>query len=415
MPTSAFILSFIISSSFILNHVSCTETDTLKPGQLLRDWEQLVSSGKVFRLGFFNPNPNTVDLGPPGPRYLGIWFNNIPFYSVWVANRENPVPDSSGALSIGPDGKLKIKHQGSTSPIIINPNQPSQLSNKTTSSLFALTLLDSGNLVIRRTDSNGIPVPGFVLWQSFDYPHNMLLPGMKLGANLKTGKTWELTSWLSDKVPSPGAFKLTLDPSGIDQLLVWRRGKIYWSTGQFQNGSFQNATSLTGFTKDSGIHEFKFVNNSDERYFTYSIRNGPALSRMDLDTLGEITLFTLDQRTETKHWIFDTAGSPCPAGVGNVGVCLAEEGGSGCRNETEVFVGKRGFMIGEERFEGGSLSLSDCHGECWRNCSCVAYQAASYDETGCRFWSLGSNFTAYDFIGLEGVADVVYILKSLAE
>jgi hypothetical protein len=29
--------------------------------------------------------------------------------------------------------------------------------------------------------------PGTVLWQSFDYPHNILLPGMKLGMNHKTG------------------------------------------------------------------------------------------------------------------------------------------------------------------------------------------------------------------------------------
>ncbi|CAL1382710.1 unnamed protein product [Linum trigynum] len=413
-----FLLFFIISSSISFSHVLTKETDTLKPGQLLRDWEQLVSQSKVFRLGFFNPNPDTVHLGPAGPRYLGIWFDHIPFYSVWVANREDPIPDSSGALSIDPnDGKLKLTHRGNQQhPVIINPSQKNTSNND-----VALTLLDSGNLVVRRVNSRGIPF-GSALWQSFDYPHNMLLPGMKLGMNFRTGQTWELTSWVSNKLPSPGAFKVCLDQSGVDQLVVRRRGEIYWSTGVFQNGSFQNATSLTGFTKDSGIYEFKFVRNPEERYFTYMVKDGPALSRMDLDTLGQLTLFTLDQRESISSWIFDTAGSPCPVGVGNesAGVCLAEKA-SACRSAKEAFVAKRGYMVnGEESFGGGGggevgflQSLSDCHGECWKDCDCIAYQAASYDETGCRLWSKGSKFVADDFIGSEGVVDLIYLLQSL--
>ncbi|CAI0433666.1 unnamed protein product [Linum tenue] len=136
---------------------------------------------------------------------------------------------------------------------------------------------------------------------------------------------------------------------------------------------------------------------------------------MDLDTLGQITLFTLDQRETISSWIFDTAGSPCPVGVGNesAGVCLAEKA-SACRSGKEAFVAKRGYMVnGEESFGGGGGGLSDCHGECWKDCDCIAYQAASYDETGCRLWSNGSKFVADDFIGSEGVVDLVYLLQSL--
>ncbi|KAJ0075925.1 hypothetical protein Patl1_34168 [Pistacia atlantica] len=46
------------------------------------------------------------------------------------------------------------------------------------------------------------------MWQSFDYPSDTLLPGMKLGINLQTGHKWFLQSWISDKSPAQGSFSL---------------------------------------------------------------------------------------------------------------------------------------------------------------------------------------------------------------
>ncbi|XP_052197400.1 G-type lectin S-receptor-like serine/threonine-protein kinase At1g67520 [Diospyros lotus] len=144
-PSPLLILTLFL---FSLNQVSYAETDTLKPGQQLHDWQQLVSEGEVFRLGFFNPNPkSSVDIGVSGPRYIGIWFNNTPFYSVWVANRENPVPDSSGTLTVDTHGKLQITYQDG-SPIVINPGQA--VTKRTSRGNFTATLLDSGNLVLRQ-------------------------------------------------------------------------------------------------------------------------------------------------------------------------------------------------------------------------------------------------------------------------
>ncbi|KAJ8628282.1 hypothetical protein MRB53_021589 [Persea americana] len=73
---------------------SCTSKDTITPIQSVRDGETLVSAGENFVLGFFSP-PNSKN------RYIGIRFNKIPNQTVvWVANRENPVSDSSGILTI---------------------------------------------------------------------------------------------------------------------------------------------------------------------------------------------------------------------------------------------------------------------------------------------------------------------------
>ncbi|GJT73651.1 G-type lectin S-receptor-like serine/threonine-protein kinase [Tanacetum coccineum] len=59
-------------------------------------------------------------------------------------------------------------------------------------------LLDSGNLVIK-TENN-------VLWQSFDYPGDTFIPGMKMGKNFITGKETYVTSWRSVDDPFPGEY-----------------------------------------------------------------------------------------------------------------------------------------------------------------------------------------------------------------
>ena len=143
MASANFVLLLTISCLLSLSGISYAANDTLKQGQQLRDWEQLISAGGVFRLGFFSPNPPKylVDLGySTGPRHLGIWYDSIPFYSVWVANREDPVPDTSGSLTIDGDGKLKITYQGGE-PIVINSNMAAKSSS---GGNIAPTLLDSG-------------------------------------------------------------------------------------------------------------------------------------------------------------------------------------------------------------------------------------------------------------------------------
>ncbi|KFK26087.1 hypothetical protein AALP_AA8G201100 [Arabis alpina] len=121
---------------------------------------------------------------------------------------------------------LKIT-QASASPIMVNQKPVGQL---LLAGNVSATLLDSGNFMIREFGPGR--VSGRVLWQSFDHPTNVLLPGMKIGFNLKTKKEVAVTSWISNQVPASGAFRLGLDPSGANQLLVWRMVK---STGPVES------------------------------------------------------------------------------------------------------------------------------------------------------------------------------------
>ncbi|CAN1179571.1 G-type lectin S-receptor-like serine/threonine-protein kinase At1g11300 [Linum perenne] len=51
---------------------------------------------QTFALGFFSPDQNPIR------RYLGIWYHGVSKQTVvWVANRDSPLNDSSGRLTLG--------------------------------------------------------------------------------------------------------------------------------------------------------------------------------------------------------------------------------------------------------------------------------------------------------------------------
>ncbi|KAH9651179.1 G-type lectin S-receptor-like serine/threonine-protein kinase [Citrus sinensis] len=164
--------------------------DIITSSQTLNDGRTLISKDGSFELGFFSP-------GSSKNRYVGIWYKNIPVKTVvWVANRLNLINDSSGFLMINKTGNLVLT---SKSNIVVW----SAYLSKEVRTPVVLQLLDSGNLVLRG-EQDGDSETYF--WQSFDYPSDTLLPGMKLGWDLETGLERRVTSWKSFDDPSPGDF-----------------------------------------------------------------------------------------------------------------------------------------------------------------------------------------------------------------
>ncbi|PON94556.1 S-locus glycoprotein [Trema orientale] len=364
-------------------------------GQEIRDLDDsdhLLSTDGFFKLGFFHPGSSSP-LGQSSNTYLGIWYGKLPNNpeAVWVANPNDPIIDSSGIFTLDFDGKLKITHKGGQ-PIVLNPNQ--QVSGNVTASL-----LNFGNFELRELIANGSP--GRVLWQSFDYPTNTLLPGMKLGMNLKTGQNWTLSSWLSGQVPSPGAFRLGVDPGGVNQLVVWRREEVYWTSGEWRNGSFQNAPDLT---RRADLFEFSFVSNEEEKYFSYSVKSNSTHSRWELNAWGQILQFIL--ATDGNSWENATIAGPCSLNVNYPEAVCIDQKPSKCRNSSEIFVPIRGFFRQTNSINpdySANLSLGDCHAACWNNCSCVAYESVHNNGTGCLFLSKASDFVPNENFGYSYV------------
>ncbi|KAF8393348.1 hypothetical protein HHK36_021591 [Tetracentron sinense] len=358
------------------------ETDTITQGQQLLDYQHLVSAGGIFKLGFFSPRNSKH-------RYLGIWYKEDRDETVvWVANRNIPIMDTSGVLTIDGNGNLKIV-RGEETLIVLN-------SNKATTNSTA-TLEDNGNFIMREVNSKQ------VLWQSFDYPTNTLLPGMKLGVNFKTGHRWSLVSWLSSEVPASGAFTLGGDPNGTSQLFMWQRGDLYWTSGVWSNGSFEFLRMYRYLLEAHERFQMQYISEEDEKYITYSVKDG-SNSMWVMELSGKI----MDHQQQIG------TSAVCD-GYSSDGGCLGPKLPE-CRSQY-TFRKEIGGMNGQPEIWGNlSLGLSDCYAECMGNCSCVAYGSRYRNGTGCMFWSRGSSFegfTAGNEVYVDKVALVILLLDSL--
>ncbi|RWR88168.1 G-type lectin S-receptor-like serine/threonine-protein kinase RKS1 [Cinnamomum micranthum f. kanehirae] len=243
----------------------CNSADTLTPIQSVRDGETLVSAGKKFALGFFSP-------GNSKNRYVGIWYNKIPDQAVvWTANRENPVGNSSGILTIK-GGNLVLLDGGHNNNITL---WSTNVSSSTMENYSSATLTDSGNLVL--TDGHQR-----MLWESFDHPTNTFLPGIKLGLNRRTGLNRILTSWKSVDDPAAGEFSLSPDPVGVPQYFLRKGSDPIWRSGPW-NGQRLSGTPL--MNRDP-VFSHTYVANDDEIYWMYHGNNTSVNTRVVLDDTG---------------------------------------------------------------------------------------------------------------------------------
>ncbi|KAK4844452.1 hypothetical protein QYF36_020352 [Acer negundo] len=364
------LLSF--SCFLVLMGHSYSQRDKLLQGEELKDGDQLVSASRNFKLEFFTPS----SMRKSSKRYIGVWYNKpkdrVKFGSspstkaVWVANRNIPILDKSASLRIdSSDGNLKIFHDGE------NPIQISWVQGARNTSV---TLLQTGNLVLHETHLNGSIK--HVLWQSFDYPTDTLLPGMKVGINLQTGHQWFLQSWLTDDCPAQGRYTVGMDQNVTNQLTVWRRGQVDRTSGHLLNGQFKSW--------DVRGYKFRYISNEREKYISYSVSEDiTSYPMLAIDWDGSL----IDDRGES---------------IGSCSV-FHEYCGSYermCSSVSSYFVSTIGLMSGSGiKFrESDNMTLDDCRLKCFKNCFCVAYAATNPEnDTGCEVWSRGTEFIeSYD-------------------
>nr|GEX32329.1 putative S-locus glycoprotein domain-containing protein [Tanacetum cinerariifolium] len=173
----------------------------------------------MYELGFFSP-------GKSKNRYLGIWFKKISKGTVvWVANRETPITYTSGMLKVSQEGNLAIHNGGND--VIWSSNSAAPTRSKD----VMVQLLDSGNLVVWDKNSTNPTT----IWQSFDYPTDTLLAGMRFGKDLVTGLERHVTSWKSPDDPSIGSVvqRIVLTWDGRTRMLHWIERTQEWIV--FQN------------------------------------------------------------------------------------------------------------------------------------------------------------------------------------
>ncbi|CAA7018704.1 unnamed protein product [Microthlaspi erraticum] len=165
------------------------------------DNETIISPGNVFELGVFR---GTSSFSGSEYYYLGIWFKRFPRIIVWVANGDTPLYNSTAFLKISGSHLYLLNVTGG---LVWQANATIQ--DPFSGESVVAELLDSGNFVVRYANNSK---PDGILWQSFDYPTDTLLPGMELGLFLQGAfQRKSLTSWAGPGDPANGRFTYGVD------------------------------------------------------------------------------------------------------------------------------------------------------------------------------------------------------------
>ncbi|XP_020091508.1 G-type lectin S-receptor-like serine/threonine-protein kinase At4g27290 isoform X2 [Ananas comosus] len=405
---NSLVLPLIFLSPFLFHY--SYGSDSLFPGQSIRDGETLISAHGIYELGFFSPGDSTK-------RYVGIWYHKLPILTVvWVGNRENPISDSSGYITMDEQGNLKIMDGKGTSFLLG--------ANNRSTNITSATLLDSGNLVLREMSSSG----NDIVWQSFDHPTDNQLPGMKL--TLSTSSI----SWRSTSDPRPGNFSFGIDPNGTDQLFLWNRTEVIWSVAVLNGVNFSLVQDAT-VTLPGDLDGYTFIHHWGSGYYYYTLADSSIITRGFTDHEGRHKqLAWLDGEENWVTFLVKPNEHPCevPSSCGVNGLCSNDSSvmctclfgfepnvnkhwdsrdySDGCirKVQSECMSNGDGFLklrniklpIFSSKDRNLSLGIDDCKAWCTKNCSCNAYTSAYLNRTGCSFW-FG------DLYGLQAGADEV--------
>ncbi|PRQ30479.1 putative protein kinase RLK-Pelle-DLSV family [Rosa chinensis] len=361
--------------------------DTLKIGDSVNSSSALVSASGKFTL-LFLPNGSSSNYS-----YLYIRRYNVSGANkAWVGNRDSPVLYPLGVLTLDSNNTLKIitnNEGGGGDPPIVLGSAPKSSSN------VAATLSDSGNFILQELNSDGSMKQ--VWWQSFDYPTDTFLPGMKLGVNHSNGHIWSLTSWTSAYYPPPGPFTLDWDPTAR-QLEIRREGVVYWRSGNYSatTNRFQNILPNAKVS-----FKFSIVSNENEDYLTYSSEDGAYdLPEWFLNFDGRLSNYYgagIDIARADQCGGYSTDGLGCHTS-GRPTTCMADFG--------SPFVPKKGYFqpitssstsrcpyslnfVSNRSYSGISI---DCKNTCLQNCDCLGFDFLFDNQTGCRFWSVDCEF-----------------------
>ncbi|VAH32342.1 unnamed protein product [Triticum turgidum subsp. durum] len=385
---------------------SSAAIDSIAPGHGLvcGVGDKLVSLDGKFALGFFQPGSkshNTLNW------YLGIWFNKVPKITpVWVANRDYPITQPTLVrFTISQDGNLVILDQAANS--IIWSTGVSIRTNTTIA-----ILMNNGNFVLQNASNSSD-----ILWQSFDHPTNTLLPGAKIGRDKVTGLTHRLVSNKNLIDRAHGRYCYELVPNKL--ILTPLNSSItYWSSGEWNGQYFSSIPEM--LSRD--LIDFKFVNNTNEEYFTFTLLNDTMIMHHLLDVSGQMkTLIWVEVSQDWSHsYINPNAQCDVYAFCGPFTVCddnsapycscmkgfsirspedwEQNDRNGGCVRNTPLNCGSNRSTAGmTDKFYslsnvklpqnadniGSATSARECAEVCLRSCSCTAY---SCTDSRCSIW-----------------------------
>jgi hypothetical protein len=291
---------------------------------------------------------------------------------------------------------------------------------RTSINTTSAVLLNTGNLAIVENPSSDV-----LLWQSFDHPTDVILPGAKFGRNKVTGLNRMGISKKSLIDPGLGSYSSELGTTGV---ILKRRDPsvVYWSWLLSSSSSLKlipilkSILALDPRTKE--LINPTFVDNDEEVYYMYTSPDESSSSFVSLDISGQIKLNVWSKANQSWQNIYSQPVDPCtPAATcGPFTVCNGiahpfcecmesfsqkspqdwelEDRTGGCirgtpldcsskgntTSSTDVFhpIARVTLPYNPHRVQD-TAAASECKQICLSDCSCTAY---SYNSTRCSVW-----------------------------
>ncbi|XP_057859955.2 G-type lectin S-receptor-like serine/threonine-protein kinase At2g19130 [Cryptomeria japonica] len=368
--------------------------DTLSLGASLTGNQTIISKNGTFELGFFSPNGTNN-------WYIGIRYGKVAEKTiVWVANRERPAKNRPGVLKLSKQGSLDLFDAEGASLWSVN------MSNKASRAV----ILDSGNFEVLSGGNKSE-----IIWQSFDYPSDTWLPGMKLGGKKK------LVCWKNSLDPAPGRFSYQMDPSGTKQIVLrWNDSVQYWESGAWDGKSFSQIPEMWL----TGMYNYSVEDTSSGFYLSYTftpVAGYHMLSRFVVHKSGGLQSYVLIVHNQwSMVWsrpgdqctVYNVCGAYGTCNSYNVEFCRCVEGfiprdnrswslrdwsSTGCVRQsplncdaqkcsTDGFIDSRATLPANDAFSYPATTKKDCEKVCLHNCSCTAY-AFNMPSGPCQIWS----------------------------
>ncbi|KAK4599308.1 hypothetical protein RGQ29_009395 [Quercus rubra] len=370
----SFVFSFPLSASPIVV-ISRFSTGT---SLFVENPDILISPNGDFSAGFYSVGDNAY--------CFAIWFSNSRTV-VWMANRDNPVNGKHSKLSLFDTGNLILTDATKLNVTVWATNTVSLSS-------VQLFLNDTGNLVL--CDKEGI-----VLWQSFDFPTDTLLP-----QQLLTRKT-KLVSSRSQTNFSSGFYELSFNNDNLLRFVYngLDVSDIYWFYSGLED--YNNSTLV--------FNSLGNLSPSDD-FTIMSADYGAMLHRrLTLDYDGNIRLYSWEE--ERQSWLVSWqaiqrpciiagacgANSFCSYVIGYGRKCSCPSGykmknrsdwADGCELEVELSCkeNESGFLMlshvdfysyyGNDFGNFLNYTFDQCRDLCLAACDCIAFEYNFNKEAG---------------------------------
>ncbi|KAK6244143.1 hypothetical protein QUC31_010552 [Theobroma cacao] len=339
-----------------------------------------VSSNGDFAIGFYNHPDRPSQFG------IGIRFNSksIPVDKrtvVWVAG---------GDVSVSNNSYFQLQKNGELVLFDASQSQEQWTSKTSQLSVASAFLRDDGNLVLLNEKKD-------IVWQSFDYPTDTLLPGQRFYAfsTLRAAGQNDVSS----------LYTLYMNVSGQLQLR-WESSIIYWSSGR------PSHSNLTAVLTSSGSLQLVAPNLGpiwsvfgEDHDDTVRFR----FLRLDVD--GNLRIFSWVEVSQTWRSVWQAVENQCTvfATCYQQGICVFNASGSpvctcpfhhtGQSNSKCLFSSQHDCKSGSIMAEQANMflygyypvndsisitSINQCKSMCLNDSSCTSVTFTNDGSAKCR-------------------------------